>query len=238
MQKVVIYPSVGEVTLSRTRRSRRISLSVRPDGAVRLSFPVWVTQRRALAFLDGKVEWVKEARRRMAEKYPELYHGVSGPDAHDGTLFGGAENDDAGRNGAAHGGRGEPNAAAAERERARRRATEELRARAKELLPPMVARLAAEHGFRHGAVRVKATRSRWGSCTVRNDINLSISLAALPTHLAEYIVLHELCHTVHKNHSARFHALLDSVTGGRSRALNAELRRFRPDTAALSSIDN
>jgi predicted metal-dependent hydrolase len=93
----------------------------------------------------------------------------------------------------------------------------------------MVARLAAEHGFRYGAVRVKATRNRWGSCTVRDDINLSISLAALPAHLAEYVVLHELCHTVHKNHSARFHALLDSVTGGRSRALRKELGRYRPE---------
>jgi predicted metal-dependent hydrolase len=55
-----------------------------------------------------------------------------------------------------------------------------------------------------------------------------MSLATLPEHLAEYVVLHELCHTVHKNHSARFHALLDSVTGGRSKLLNKELRHFRP----------
>jgi predicted metal-dependent hydrolase len=46
--------------------------------------------------------------------------------------------------------------------------------------------------------------------------------------LAEYVVLHELCHTVHRNHSAKFHALLDRVTGGRSKELNRELRRYRP----------
>jgi predicted metal-dependent hydrolase len=104
-----------------------------------------------------------------------------------------------------------------------------MRAEAKIRLPEMVARLATEHGFSHGTVKIKTTKSRWGSCTVRNDINLSIALVALPDHLAEYIVLHELCHTVHKNHSARFHALLDRVTGGQSKNLNKELRKYRPD---------
>lgn len=176
--------------MSRTRRSTRITLSVKPGGEVRLSFPVWVTQRRALKFLDEKQEWIAETRKKIAQKHPDLIQ--KRPGTH--TM-------------------------------------EALRAEAKTLLPPMVARLAAEHGFRHGAVRVKATKSRWGSCTSRNDINLSLSLAALPRHLAEYIVLHELCHTVHKNHSARFHALLDRVTSGQSKALNKELRKYRPDGA-------
>ncbi|MDR1671386.1 MAG: M48 family metallopeptidase [Alistipes sp.] len=199
MEKIVTYPQVGEVTLSRTRRSTRITLSVRPNGTVRLSFPPWVTQRRALAFLDEKAEWIAAARRKMAEKYPDKACRDHDPEA------------------------------APLDKLAKKRAVEALRAEAQNRLPAMTARLAAEHGFRHGAVRIKATRSRWGSCTVRNDINLSMSLAALPDHLAEYIVLHELCHTVHKNHSARFHALLDSVTGGRSKELRKELRSFRPD---------
>ncbi len=190
MKKVITYLEVGEVTLSKTRRSTRISLTVRPDGSVRLSFPVWVTQKRALRFIDEKREWIAAARQKMALKYPERQAG-NPPD---------------------------------------KRVVETLRAEAKVKLPPMVARLAAEHGFSFGAVRVKATRSRWGSCSARDDINLSISLAALPDHLAEYVVLHELCHTVHKNHSHRFHALLDSVTGGQSRVLNKELRSYRPDT--------
>lgn len=198
MQKTITHPPIGEVTLSRTRRSRRIALSVKPDGGVRLSFPLWVAQKRALAFLDQKQEWIADTRRKMAEKYP-------------GKHFPQPPLDEA-------------------EKKAQKRAIEALRVRAKALLPGMVARLAAEHGFSHGAVRVKNTRCRWGSCTARGDINLSLALALLPVHLAEYIVLHELCHTVHKNHSARFHTLLDSVVGGRSAALNRQLRAYRPDT--------
>jgi predicted metal-dependent hydrolase len=201
VQKTILHKAIGEVTLSRTRRSKRIVLSVRPGGRVLLSFPLWTTQRQALGFLEQKIDWVEATRLRIAAKYPSAE-----------PPGGGDEVDRA--------------AAKAARDRAR----EALRVEARAKLPAMVARLAAEHGFRHGAVRIKATRSRWGSCTPRNDINLSLALAALPDHLAEYIVLHELCHTVHRNHSARFHALLDSVTGGRSRSLNRELRAYRPET--------
>ncbi len=195
MSNVYVHPAVGEVVMSQTRRAKRISLSVRPNGTVRLSFPTRVSQKRALEFLEQKLSWVEEGRARMAAKYPELV--AQKP--------------------------------MSEQEKAEaRRAVEAMRAKAKEVLPEMVRRLAAEHGFRHGAVRVKHTKSRWGSCTARGDINLSLSLVGLPEHLAEYIVLHELCHTVHRNHSERFHELLDKVTGGRDSALARELRAYRP----------
>jgi predicted metal-dependent hydrolase len=177
-------------------------LSVRPSGAIRLSFPVWVTQKRALKFLDEKVDWIASARQKIACKNP--LDTPAPPESLD------------------------PEARKAAEKRARQ-ARETLRREAKSKLPAMVTRLAAEHGFRHGAVRIKATRSRWGSCTPRDDINLSMALAALPDHLAEYIILHELCHTVHRNHSGRFHALLDHLTGGRSKALNRELKQYRPE---------
>ncbi len=195
MKRVITYPGIGDVTLSKTRRSTRISLTVKPDGSVRLSFPLWVTQKGALRFLDEKQEWIAAARMKMALKHPEKPTN-NRPDKH---------------------------------------TVEALRSEAKAKLPPMVARLAAEHGLGFGAVRLKATKSRWGSCTARNDINLSISLAALPRHLAEYVVLHELCHTVHKNHSHRFHELLDRLTNGQSRALDKELGSYRPDTVIAGS---
>jgi ribosomal protein S18 acetylase RimI-like enzyme len=49
----------------------------------------------------------------------------------------------------------------------------------------------------------------------------------LPTHLQEFVLLHELCHTVHHDHSEEFHALLDRVTGGREKELNRQLKGIR-----------
>ena len=68
MQKSLIHPVVGEITLSSTRRSTRISLSVRPTGKVRLSYPLYVSQRRALEFLEQKIDWVVAAQKRYAER--------------------------------------------------------------------------------------------------------------------------------------------------------------------------
>lgn len=103
---------------------------------------------------------------------------------------------------------------------------EAWRKEAKELLPARVALLASRHGLKHGKVSVRNTVSKWGSCSVRNDISLSLHLMRLPDHLIDYIILHELCHTEHKNHGPAFHAMLDSVTEGRHMELRREIRAY------------
>ena len=56
------------------------------------------------------------------------------------------------------------------------------------------------------------------------DINLNIHLMRLPEHLSDFIILHELCHTVHKNHGKAFHDLLNKLSGGEVQ-LNKELNK-------------
>ena len=101
-----------------------------------------------------------------------------------------------------------------------------LRAEAKIFLPKMLHELAENHGFIYAGVTIKANRSNWGSCSARKHINLSLYLMLLPKHLIEYVLLHELCHTVEMNHGARFWALLDEATEGNLRQYRAALKRF------------
>lgn len=105
-----------------------------------------------------------------------------------------------------------------------------LRETARDTLPAMVERLAKEHGFEYNALRITSARTRWGSCSGKNNISLSFYVAALPQHLQEFIILHELCHTRQHNHSAAFHKLLDSCVEGREKLLNKELRSYRIPT--------
>ena len=65
-QKTIVHPIVGEVTLSQSRRARRISLCVRPYGPVRLSYPYGVSTARALEFLESRIGWIQTARDRIA----------------------------------------------------------------------------------------------------------------------------------------------------------------------------
>jgi predicted metal-dependent hydrolase len=57
---------------------------------------------------------------------------------------------------------------------------------------------------------IRNQRSRWGSCSVEKNINLSFKLVFLPGELMDYIIIHELCHTVQLNHSAKFWRLVAS----------------------------
>lgn len=57
-------------------------------------------------------------------------------------------------------------------------------------------------------IRIKKMRSIWGSCDQRNNISFNLSLIHCPEFVINYIILHEICHTIHKNHSTMFWNLL------------------------------
>ena len=102
-----------------------------------------------------------------------------------------------------------------------------MRRAAHEDLPPRVEAVAARTGLKYGKLTIRAARSKWGSCSGSNNISLSLYMMLLPPHLRDYVIVHELCHTVHHNHSPRFHALVDRLTGGRERELDKELKEYR-----------
>ncbi|MBQ3247053.1 MAG: DUF45 domain-containing protein [Alistipes sp.] len=177
------HPLLGEVVLVRSWRARRLSLTVRPSGEVRLSYPGFVSKTKALEFLDSRVEWVEQSRERFAER-------------------------------------------GAVRVEYSAEEIEQMRHEAKEWLPGRVAFWAEKFGFRYGRVTIRASRSKWGSCSGENNISLSLFLMTLPPHLRDYVIIHELCHTVHHNHSKSFHSLVDQCLAGEEKNLRSELRRF------------
>lgn len=102
-----------------------------------------------------------------------------------------------------------------------------LRNIAQRELPPRLKELADKHGFRYTRVTLRDSHSRWGSCNNRRNISLSIYLQLLPQHLIDYVLLHELCHTIELNHSDRFWALMDKVTGGKAKSKREELKKHK-----------
>jgi predicted metal-dependent hydrolase len=71
-------------------------------------------------------------------------------------------------------------------------------------LPARTFELAATHGFAVRRVTIRNQRSRWGSCSARGTISLNWRLVQAPPSVRDYIVLHELAHLRHMNHSRRF----------------------------------
>ena len=85
--------------------------------------------------------------------------------------------------------------------------------------------LAKRHGFKVGNVSVRKQKTRWGSCSVNNNISLNINLIHLPQQLMTYVILHELLHTRIKNHSRQFWRELDELVGD-TRTLRSQLNEY------------
>jgi predicted metal-dependent hydrolase len=86
----------------------------------------------------------------------------------------------------------------------RREVEHYLRLLASRLLPRRVLELATRHGFVVNRVNVRDQRSRWGSCSRRGTISLNWRLVQAPGSVRDYLILHELAHLRHMNHSDRF----------------------------------
>jgi predicted metal-dependent hydrolase len=80
-------------------------------------------------------------------------------------------------------------------------------------------------------VKINSSRGRWGSCSAKKTINLSLFLLLLPQHLIDYVLLHELCHIREMNHSVRFWKLLDSFTDEKALQLREELKGYKTEIA-------
>lgn len=67
-----------------------------------------------------------------------------------------------------------------------------------------LAKIALKHGYTYNRVTIRNQKTRWGSCSVKNNISLNIKLTLLPGELQDFILLHELVHTRVKNHGKAF----------------------------------
>lgn len=95
-------------------------------------------------------------------------------------------------------------------------------------LPVMTKFLASKWHFTYQKLYFRNNKTRWGSCSRNNNLSLNIHLMRIPEHLREYVILHELCHTIHKHHQKSFWLQLDHVTEGKARNLDKELNQYHP----------
>jgi predicted metal-dependent hydrolase len=96
---------------------------------------------------------------------------------------------------------------------------------AKEFLEGRIKELADKFGFVYNKITIRNQKTRWGSCSGKNNINLNMQLMNIPNHLIDYVLLHELVHTIVKNHSPLFWTTLDRYVGN-AKAIDKELKKY------------
>nr|WP_321406409.1 SprT family zinc-dependent metalloprotease [uncultured Carboxylicivirga sp.] len=234
-EAVVEIPELGQVTIRQSTKARRISIKLRPFKGVTLVIPVGGDVHEGINFLKEKKQWILANLKKLEEKEDRLtifdettqftsrsfalkiskhnksnvrlhlhkgilhiYYPGNVPVSHPGI-----------------------------QENIRYGIEEALRLEAKRYLPHRLAELAQKHSIRYQNVVIKNLKSRWGSCSGRNNINLNLHLMRLPDELIDYVLLHELCHVHEKNHGPHFWARLDTMTNGQARQLDGRMKDYQ-----------
>lgn len=212
------YPGIGTVEFVLSRRARRLNIRVRNSRTVRVAVPPGIPFPAAYLFFDDHRKWVQQSQQRLRqaetaeqplfdESFRTRLHCLR-IEQTDETLFrswitateirvflpAGVKVND---------------------ENARRwilqSVIETYRREAKEVLPRRTAELAKQFQFNYNRLFIKNLKSRWGSCSARNNINLNLQLMRFDDWLIDYIILHELLHTRIRNHSPLFWKKLTAI---------------------------
>ena len=88
---------------------------------------------------------------------------------------------------------------------------EALREQAKLRLPQRAAYFAPLLGVSYGRITVRCQKTKWGSCSSQGNLNFNLLLMLAPQEVQDYVVVHELCHRLEMNHSARFWQAVEQI---------------------------
>ena len=180
--KTCIIDGIGPILLERSKRARRINISVKPFKGVRVAVPLRVSYRSAEQFAHSQSEWIKKQLTRMRRN----------EDMH---------------------------------KRITQNLSELDQDTARKILVKKIADLANQHGFTFNKVSIRNQKTRWGSCSAKNNISLNMELARLPEKLSDYVILHELLHTRIKNHGKKFWRELENIVDD-AKGLRNRLREY------------
>lgn len=225
--------------LRRSRRARRLRITVRADG-VEVVAPLRTPEREIAAFLARHGDWVAgkvSALRRMLEVHPGPERLAAGGRipfrgrpvalrivAVNGTRVAVRRED--GFEVRLPGRVPEP-----EREALIEAALRHwLKRQARSDAERWVARHGPRHGLVPSAIRIKEQKQLWGSCSSRGSLNLNWRLILAPETVFEYVVVHELCHLRVRNHQPEFWQLVGLVLPG----FEAQRRWLRANGHLLS----
>lgn len=219
----------GEIVVKKQGLAKNISLRIAPDGRLRVTMPTYAPLltaktviktsrlqiRKLLDQHQSQFSYTKD--RQIGKSHSLIIRSTTGTTTVKtaGTRIIASINEN------------EDIAAATNQQLIRQKIVATLRKEAKSYLPRRLSFLAEEHGFSFKRTKITHASSRWGSCSSTGTISLNIGLMNLPFELIDYVIIHELCHTRHMNHSASFWREVAQFDPG-YKIHRAELKKYSP----------
>jgi hypothetical protein len=166
---IINIAGIGPVLFGKSRRAKRVIISVRTSEGARVVVPTRTSFKKALELVYLKKEWIQKHLVEIGQNENQRKTFIDRFLAID-------------------------------------------KADARKKLKDRLYHLAEEHGFTFNNVSIREQRTRWGSCSAKNNISLNLKLVLLPKELIDYVIFHELVHTRIHNHSKSFWSELDRYT--------------------------
>jgi hypothetical protein len=201
------------IVIRQSRRAKRLILKLIPPYDLELVVPQGTRPKAIEAFIVDSRAWIGRARAELRRRYPAARQTL--PERIELAAVGGVWTvDRIGSEGFGHhigadSKRSSLRIDTNDPEDARERLRRWLLRQGKQHLPPWLAQEAARLGVKPSAVRIRTQRTRWGSCSSRGNISLNAALLFLDPNLVRYLLVHELCHLRHLNHSKRYWRLVE-----------------------------
>jgi predicted metal-dependent hydrolase len=195
-------------------RSKRktISFEIHPGGELIVRAPLHTSEKQILAILETRADWIKKAQNRLSAMQPYRARTYT-----DGELFW-------------YLGRQFPLRlveksspalkfqpgqgfvlSRAHIDKAQALFIEWYRKQTRLLVNEWITKYQKPYNFKVGTVTINSARTRWGSCTARNNLNFTYRLGMAQPSAIEYVVVHEMAHTRVKNHSTDFWHLVTDI---------------------------
>lgn len=214
IQDIQIHGMSIPVDVRRSDKARRLSMRMDTDLVLRVTVPRRCSERRVSEFLEDQRRWVFKAYTQLHRKKRKSFslsfgHGDSIPflgewytlEVLPGSSGSVEVLDDVIRVWASQG----------NSKLVRSKLLRFYRAKAREVISESVAYYARLLGLQYANITIRDQKTRWGSCSSNGNLNFSYRLVMTPIKILEYVVVHELCHLVHMNHSKKFWGLVSTV---------------------------
>lgn len=219
----------GEIVVKKQGLAKNISLRIAPDGRLRVTMPSYTPLLAAKTVIKTSRLQIRKLLDQHQSQFSYITDQQIGK-SHSliiRSTAGATTVKTAGTRIIASINENEDIAAAANQQLIRQKIAAALRKEAKSYLPRRLSFLAEEHGFSFKRTKITHASSRWGSCSSAGTISLNIGLMNLPFELIDYVIIHELCHTRHMNHSASFWREVAQFDPG-YKIHRAELKKYSP----------
>jgi len=217
MREIIYIDKIGEVEINTNKRIVYLKLSFHSDGKLILNLPRNIKKKDAISWLESNTDEIVSKKESLLRKNIQLrkfriddtyktrnhlIHIVSGKRRNTGNDLFICLN---------------PNITNSilENDRMQNKIKDYIdnvyRDEAAKILPMRIRELSRIHKLPFFKLSLRNNVSRWGSCSSENNINLNIHLMRLPDYLIDYVLLHELTHTIIKDHSRKFWDYLSKI---------------------------